>query len=139
MDATFEFSVQGPNMEFAFDLMLDGCDVPNGLFIDILTEKCQLIHKHICKAKDNLMMVANITNTVAAIKFFNKELVDSQLLMVTISNLPNLEDQLYQLWIEVHGLLKDYSIDNHTAELCSIDKYYSELEYNEMVQADFLF
>ena len=86
--------------------MLDGCDIPNGLFVDILTKKCQLIHKHICKAKDNLMMVANVTNTVATIKFFDRELEDSQLLMVTISNLPDLEDQLYQLWIEVHGLLK---------------------------------
>ena len=139
MDATFEFSINGPNMELAFNLMLDGHDVPNGLFVDILTEKCQLIHKHICKVKDNLMMVTNITNTVATIKFFNKELEDSQLVMVTISNLPNLEDQLYQLWIEVHCLLEDYSIDNHAAELCSIDKYYSELEYNEMIQADLLF
>ena len=85
------------------------------------------------------MMVANITNIVATIKFFNKELEDSQLVMVTVSNLPNLEDQLYHLWIEVHGLLKDYSIDNHAAELHSIDKYYHDLEYNEMLQADFLF
>ena len=104
MDAVFEFSINGPNMEFALDLMFDGHDVPSGLFIDILTEKCQLIHKHIREAKDNLMMVANITNTVATIKFFDKDLEDSQLVMVTVSNLPNLEDQLYQLWIEVHGL-----------------------------------
>ena len=46
-------------------------------FVDILTEKCQLIHKHIREAKDNLMMVTNITNTVATIKFFDKELEDS--------------------------------------------------------------
>ena len=58
--------------------------------------------------------------------------------MVTISNLPDLEDQLYRLWIEVHGLLRDYSIDDHAAELRSMDIYYSELEYDEMVQADLL-
>ena len=139
MHVVFEFAMNGLNMEFAFGLMLDGHDVPNGLFMDILTEKCQLIHKHIHEVKDCLMMVANITNMVATIKSFDWELEDSQLIMVTISNLPDLEDQLYQLWIEVHGLLKDYSIDDHAAELCSIDKYYSELEYNEMVQADFLF
>ena len=46
MDATFEFSVNGPTMDFALDLMLDGHDIPNGLFVDILTEKCHLIHKH---------------------------------------------------------------------------------------------
>ena len=95
MDATFEFAMNGPNMEFAFGLMLDGHDVPTGLFVDILTEKCQLIHKHIWESKDNLMMIANITNTVATIKFYDRELEDSQLLHITVSNLPDLEDQLY--------------------------------------------
>ena len=46
MDAAIEFSVNGLNMEFAINLVADGHDIPNGLFIDILTEKCQLIHKH---------------------------------------------------------------------------------------------
>ena len=119
-------------------LMMDGHNIPRGLFVDILTEKCQLIHKYIWEAKDCLMMVANVTNMVATIKFFDRNLEDSQLIMVTISNLPNLEDQLYRLWIEVHGLLKDYAVDDHAAELCSIDTYYSELEYDEMVQADLL-
>ena len=39
MDATFEFSVNGLNIEFAISLIADGRDVPNGLFVDILTEK----------------------------------------------------------------------------------------------------
>ena len=130
--------MNGLNMEFAFGLMTDGHDIPSGLFVDILTEKCQLIHKHIHEAKDCLMMVANVTNTMATIKFFDQELEDSQLVMVTISNLPDLEDQLYQLWIEVHGLLRDYTIDDHAAELCNIDTYYSNLEYDEMLQADLM-
>ena len=138
MDATFELAVNGLNMEFAFGLMTDGCDIPSGLFVDILTEKCQLIHKHICEAKDCLMMVANITNMMATIKFFDQELEDSQLVMVTILNLPDLEDQLYRLWIEVHGLLWNYTIDDHAAELCSIDTYYSNLKYDEMLQADLM-
>ena len=138
MDATFEFAMNGLNMEFAFRLMTNGHDIPSGLFVDILTEKCQLIHKHIHEAKDCLMMVANVTNTMATIKFFNRELEDSQLVMVTILNLPDLEDQLYWLWIEVRGLLRDYTIDDHAAELCSIDTYYSNLEYDEMLQADLM-
>ena len=96
--------------------------------MDILTEKCRLIHKHIKEAKDCLMMVANVTNTVATIKFFDKNLKDSQILMVTISSLLELEDQLYHLWIEVRGLLKMYAVDDHAAELCSIDVYYHELK-----------
>ena len=95
MDATFEFAVNGLNMEFALGCMMEGHDIPGGLFVDILMKKCQLIHKHIQEAKDCLMMVANVTNTVATIKFYDRNLDDSQLLYVTISNLPDLEDQLY--------------------------------------------
>ena len=136
MDAAFEFAVNGLNMEFALGLMTDGHNIPRGLFVDILTKKCQLIDKHIQEAKHCLMMVANVTNTVATVKFFDRNLENSQLIMITISNLPDLEDQLYWLWIEVCGLLQDYSIDDHAAELRSIDTYYSELEYEEMLQAD---
>ena len=47
MDAAFEFAVNRLNMEFAIHLVADGHGIPGGLFVDILTEKCQLIHKHI--------------------------------------------------------------------------------------------
>ena len=138
MEATFDFAVNSLNMEFVIGHMMDDHPIPGGLFVDILTEKCQLIHKHIQKAKDCLMMVVNVTNTVATIKVFDRNLEDSQLLMVTVSNLPDLEDQLYRLWIEVHGLLKVYKVDDHDAELCIIDTYYHELEYDKMVQANLL-
>ena len=69
MDATFEFAVNGLNMEFALGRVMEGHNIPRGLFVDILMEKCQLIHKHIREAKDCLMMVANVTNMVATIKF----------------------------------------------------------------------
>ena len=115
---------------------MDDHPIPGGLFVDILMEKCRLIHKHIKEAKDCLMVVANVTNTMATIKFYDKNLEDSQLLMVTVSNLPDLEDQFYHLWIEVCGLLKMYTVDNHAAELHSIDTYYHELELDEMVAAN---
>ena len=44
MDAAFEFAVNGLNMEFAINLVADSRSIPGGLFVDILTEKCQLIH-----------------------------------------------------------------------------------------------
>ena len=135
MDAAFEFSVNGLNMEFAINLIADGCDVPSGFFIDILTEKCQLIHKHIKASKDCLMMVANISNTIATIKLFDRDMEDSQLLHCTISNHMDLEEQLYRLWIEVWGILKDYTIDDHATKLHNIDTYYSLLEYEEMMHA----
>ena len=104
-------------MKFAINLIADGHDVPDKLFVEILTENCQLIHKHIKASKDCLMMVANISTTIATIKLFDRDLEDSQLLYYTISNHTDLEEQLYHLWIEVQGILRDYSIDNHTTAL----------------------
>ena len=57
---------------------------------------------------------------------------------MTLSNLPDLEDQLIYLWTEMHDLLHYYHIDDHAAELASIDTFYHELEYNEMLQANFM-
>ena len=39
MDPTFEFSVNGLNMEFTIHLAADGHSIPELLFVDILTEK----------------------------------------------------------------------------------------------------
>ena len=106
MDATFEFAVNGPNMEFALHLMRDGHTVPARLFIDILTEKCRPINKHLHKDKNSLVIMASVKNTIASIKFYDNNLKeDSQLLHVTLSNLPDLEDQLIHLWTEVQSLL----------------------------------
>ena len=67
MEAAFEFSVNGLNIEFTINLVMNGRSIPGGLFVDILTKKCQLIHQHIKASKDCLLMVANINNTVATI------------------------------------------------------------------------
>ena len=40
MEAEFEFSVNGLNMEFAINLIMNGRSIPDGLFVDILTKKC---------------------------------------------------------------------------------------------------
>ena len=76
---------------------------------------------------------------MASIKFHDINLEeDSQLLCVTLSNLPDLEDQLIHLWMEVHSLLRYYHIDDHAAELASIDMFYHDLEYEELLQANFM-
>ena len=135
MDAAFEFAVNGLNMEFAINLVADSCGIPNGLFVDILTEKCQMLHCHIKSSKDCLMLVANISGTMATIKLFDRNLMDSQLLHCTISNLWDLEDQLYCLWLELCSILKAYAIHNHATKLRNIDTYYSSLEYEDMMHA----
>ena len=130
MEAAFEFAINGPNMEFTLDLLEDGRTVPVGLFIDILTEKCQLINKHLRRVIDHLVIIASIMNMGGSIKFYDIDLgEDSQLLCVTLTNLPDLEDQLIHLWTEVHSLLRYYHIDDHDADLARIDMFYHDLEY----------
>ena len=135
MDAAFEFSVNGLNMEFAIHLAVDGCSILDLLFIDILTKKGQLLHQHIKSSKDCLMLVANIGCTMATIKLFDKNLMDSQLLHFMVSNLWDLEEQLYRLWIEVHGVLQDYAINDLLSELSHIMDYYSSTTYHDMMSA----
>ena len=46
---------------------------------------------------------------MATVKIFdNYATTNSQMLHVTISNLWDLEDQLYRLWIEVNGVIHDF-------------------------------
>ena len=106
MDATFKFAVNGPNMEFALGLMRDRCTVPASLFIGILKEKCQLINKHLRASLDCLVLMASVTNTTTSIKFYDRDFENHQVLHVTLSNLPDLEDQLIHLWTEVCSLLQ---------------------------------
>ena len=47
MEAAYEFALNGPNMDFALYRIREGHPIPPGLFIDIMTEKCQLINKHL--------------------------------------------------------------------------------------------
>ena len=138
MDAAFEFSFNGLNMEFAINLAADGHSIPDMLFVDIMMEKCQLFHQHIKSSKDCLMLVANIGHTLATIKLFDKNLMDSQLVHFTISNLWDLEEQLYRLWIKVCGVLKDYAIQDPLSKLRHIADYYDSSVYQEMMHASLL-
>ena len=135
MDPTLEFSVNGLNMEFAIQLAADRHSIPDLLFVDILTEKCQLLHQHIRSYRDCLILVANIGCTVATIKLFDKSKLDSQLLHFTVSNLWDLEEQLYRLWIKVCGVLKDYVVNDHLLELRNITDYYCSTAYHDMLSA----
>ena len=75
---------------------------------------------------------------MATIKLFDKNLMDSQLLHFTISNLWDLEEQLYRLWIEVHRVLKDYAIQDPLSKLRHIADYYNSSAYQDMMHASLL-
>ena len=55
-----------------------------------------------------LLLTANISKNVASIKLCDNYAVNSLLLHVTISNLWDIKDQLFRLWIEVNGVIHDF-------------------------------
>ena len=138
MDVAHKFAVSRPNMESALNLLKDGHSVPATLFINILIEKIQLINKHLCSTRNFLMITASVTNMKASIKFHVIYFEDSELCHVILSNMPDLDDQLIYLWTEMRDLLRHYHINDHDAELVSIDTFYSDLEYDTLVQANFM-
>ena len=111
MDPALEFAISGLNMEFGVNLATNGASIPDALFINIITEKWSMIRDHIRSHRTNIILVVNIGPNVASIKLFDMDMMDLQLLYITIWNLWDLEPQLYRLWIEVMGVLKDYIVN----------------------------
>ena len=67
-----------------------------------MVEKTQLLIEHINNHHLGLCLTANIGNNTAVIRLYdNFATINSQVLQVTIFNLPNLETQLFQLYVEV--------------------------------------
>ena len=134
MDAVFEFSFSGMNMDFAIHLTADGHLVPKGLFVDIMVEKCQLLQRYLRSAVECLTLVTNVSQDTAIIKFIDRDIVKVPLLQFTISDLYDLEKQLYALWIKAHKVLKAYNICDSSAELNHIVSYYHSTAYVEMMR-----
>ena len=96
-------------MAFAAELNRDGKPLPKLLFIDIMVEKTQKLIEHIKHHHLGLSLTANIGENPANIRMYdNYATVNSQLLHVTISNLSDLENQLWRLYIEVNGVIHDF-------------------------------
>ena len=79
--------------------------IPETLFVKILTEKANMLKKHLKDTNSSLVICANIGPNVAIFKLYNTKEEDSLKLRYTISNLGDLEDQIYQLWVQLNYLL----------------------------------
>ena len=107
MDPANLFVMEGENMAFTAELAADGKDLPKGLFLDIMTEKTQMLINHLKHLHLRLVLVANIGENMATVKICNTYVEDSLKLHFTILNLWDIEDQLYRLWIDVKGVLQN--------------------------------
>ena len=133
MEAAFEFSFSGMNMDFTIHLTADGRPIPGGLFIDIVTEKCLLLQHYLKSAVECLTLVTNINKKTATIKNIDQDIIEPPLLQFTISNLEDLEEQFFTLWMKAPKVLKAYNTCNNLAELEHIVCYYHSMEYREMM------
>ena len=105
MVAEILFAMNGPNMESVEFQLNGGHSIPATLFINLMTEKCQVINKHLCSTETNLRITATVNNTTASIKFHDINFEDSELHQVIVSNQPDIKDQLIYLWTEMWDLL----------------------------------
>ena len=106
------FAMGGLPMQFANILIADGKQVPQTLFMDIMVEKTQILIEHVNNHHLGLCLTANIGNNSAVVCVYdNFATVNTQMLQVTISNMPNLETQLFQLYVEVTAILHDLMLE----------------------------
>ena len=109
LDLANRFAMEGLNMAFTAELHCEGKPLPKTLFLDIMVEKTQKLIEHIKIHQLGLSLTPNIWENSATIKLYdNYATTNSQLLHVTISNLCDLETQLWRLWIEVNGVIHDF-------------------------------
>ena len=109
LDPANRFAMEGLNMAFATELHRDGKPLPKLLFVDIMVEKTQKLIEHINHHRLGLSLTADIGENSAVIKMYNNyATVNSQLLHITISNLWDLEMQLWRLWIQVNGVIHHF-------------------------------
>ena len=69
--------------------------LPEIPFVKILTEKANMLKKHLKDTNSSLVICANIGPNVAIFKLYNTKEEDSLKLRYTTSNLGDLKDQLY--------------------------------------------
>ena len=90
-------------MEYVVDKKM-----PKALFVQLLTDKANMLKKHLKDTKSNFRLCANIGANMVTIKLYNKKEEDSQKLYITVSNLGDIDEQLYQLWVQLNYILKEY-------------------------------
>ena len=95
LDPANQFAMEGLNMAFAAELEHEGKPLPQGIFLDIMTEKTQMLVDHIKHLHLGLALVANIGENVVTVKLYDNYVVDSLRLHVTLSSLWDIEDQPY--------------------------------------------
>ena len=106
------FAMGGMPMHLIQILLMEGHSLPQHLFLDVMVEKTQILVEFIKIHHVGLCLTANIGAHTATIQMYNTFTATiTQPLQITITNLPDLENQLFQIYMEVHELVHQYLPD----------------------------
>ena len=74
-----------------------------------MVEKTQILSEFFRNHHLGLCLTTNITKSTAVVWIYdNFAMGNTLLLQITVSNLPNLETQLFQLYTEIHGIVYQF-------------------------------
>ena len=106
------FAVGSTPMHLTWILLKDGHTLPPHLFMDVITNKTQTLWEFIRIHHVGLCMTANIRAQTATLQIYDTFTATiTQLFQVTITNTLDLENQLFQLYTEIHALVYSYLPD----------------------------
>ena len=108
------FAMGGLPMHLVKVLLMEGKSLPKGLFMEVVIEKTQILVEHVKNHHLGLCLTANINKNSAVIRIYdNFATVNTQVLQITLSNLPDLEDQLFHLYVEVTDIIHDFMAEDY--------------------------
>ena len=103
------FAMGGVPMHLARILLMEGQSLPKHLFLNVMIEKTQILIEFVKNHHLGLCLTTNIIGNTSIIQIYdNFAMGNTLLLQVTVSNLPNLENQLFQLYTEIHGVVHEF-------------------------------
>ena len=80
--------------------------LPEDFFQNTIEEKAEMIQKYLRDMGDPLVFTIHIGPSMATFKFYSHQEENSLKLHYTFSNLGDLQEQLYFLWVQFNYVLK---------------------------------
>ena len=108
------FALGGLPMHLTKVLLMEGKSLPKHLFMEVVIEKTQILVEHVKNHHLGLCLMANINGNSTVIRIYdNFATINTQVLQITLSNLPDLEDQFFHLYIKVTGVIHDFMPEDY--------------------------
>ena len=80
--------------------------LPEDCFRGVMEKKAEMLRKYLNAIGNPLVFSSHCGHTMVTFKFYPHDEEDSLRLHYTFSNLGDLEDQLYFLWVQLNYVLK---------------------------------